>query len=123
MLCMRTTMAAKVCTALWHWPLYAKACKLKRPPTPPCCAGTSADAATEAFYYGRAFVQTLGERVGGALGEFLSEAGRKDAERQRAIRHAPSPSKSARTEVWRLRLQCLGSAPVQPPGRCQWVGF
>ena len=31
LLCTRTTMAAKVCTALWHWPIYAKARKLNSP--------------------------------------------------------------------------------------------
>ncbi len=40
----------------------------------------------EAFYYGRAFVQTLGDRMGAALGDFLAEAGKHDAERQQALR-------------------------------------
>ena len=44
------------------------------------------DSAMEAFYYGRAFVQTLGDRMGAALGDFLAEAGKHDAERQQALR-------------------------------------
>lgn len=40
----------------------------------------------EAFYYGRAFAETLNERLGGALDDLLSEIGKQDAERREAIR-------------------------------------
>ena len=42
----------------------------------------------EAFYVGRAFAQTVTERLGAALGDFLSEVSKADAERQRALRSA-----------------------------------
>ena len=54
----------------------------------PAVAG-SGNAAADAFYFGKAFVQTLSERLGTALGEALSEAGRHDAELRQAMRCLP----------------------------------
>ena len=50
-------------------------------------AGASGDV-LEAFYYGRAFAEVLGERVSAATTEVLSELGKMDAERRQASRFA-----------------------------------
>ena len=48
-------------------------------------AGSSASI-LEAFYYGRAFAETLNERLGAALDDLLSELGKQDAERRESLR-------------------------------------
>ena len=40
----------------------------------------------DAFFVGRALADVVNEKVGSALGEFLSEVAKKDAERRRDIR-------------------------------------
>lgn len=40
----------------------------------------------DAFFVGRALADVLNEKVGSALGEFLSEVAKKDAERRRDMR-------------------------------------
>ena len=43
-------------------------------------------AALDAFYVGRAFAQTLSERLGSALGEALGDVAKRNAEAQRALK-------------------------------------
>ncbi|KAK9845748.1 hypothetical protein WJX81_001296 [Elliptochloris bilobata] len=69
------------------------------------------DAAMEAFYYGRAFMQTLGDRLGSALGEVLSEAGRHDAERRQVLREFQEEVAE------RARRDAADSQPAQPPNQ------
>ena len=38
----------------------------------------------EAFFLGRAFAETVNDRLGAALGDFLSEIAKADAERRQA---------------------------------------
>ncbi|KAJ7571013.1 hypothetical protein O6H91_01G145100 [Diphasiastrum complanatum] len=40
----------------------------------------------DAFFLGKAFADTVNERLGSAIGEFLSEVGRKQAEQQKEVR-------------------------------------
>ena len=40
----------------------------------------------EAFFLGRAFAETINDRLGAALGDFLSEIAKADAERRQAWR-------------------------------------
>lgn len=40
----------------------------------------------DAFYYGKAFAETMNERLGAALDDVLSELGRQDAERRESMR-------------------------------------
>ncbi|KAJ7571015.1 hypothetical protein O6H91_01G145200 [Diphasiastrum complanatum] len=42
--------------------------------------------ALDAFFLGKAFADTVNERLGSAIGEFLSEVGRKQAEQQKEVR-------------------------------------
>lgn len=71
---------------------------------PPCtcstqveCAGASEGSVLEAFYYGRAFAQLLGERLNSAVVELLSEAGKQDAERRQAFRCTLARTMSVRS--------------------------
>jgi hypothetical protein len=71
-------------------------------------AGSSASI-LEAFYYGRAFAETLNERLGAALDDLLSELGKQDAERRESLRCStllyPSPL-LAGCMCWTFRKRC-----------------
>ena len=41
----------------------------------------------DAFYYGKAFAETLNEKLGTALDDVLASIGKQDAERREAIRY------------------------------------
>lgn len=47
-------------------------------------AADSNKAVLEAFFIGRAFAETVNDRLGAALGDFLSDIAKADAERRQA---------------------------------------
>ncbi|KAH9297760.1 hypothetical protein KI387_029442, partial [Taxus chinensis] len=47
---------------------------------------SNSKAVLDAFFIGKAFAEALNERVGAAVGEFLSEVGRLQAEQQKQAR-------------------------------------
>jgi hypothetical protein len=48
----------------------------------------SARSVLDAFFYGRAFAETVNERLGLAMDDLLSDFGKWDAERRQALRYA-----------------------------------
>ncbi|GLJ21343.1 hypothetical protein SUGI_0392500 [Cryptomeria japonica] len=57
--------------------------KCSRNPPP---GNSSSKAVLDAFFIGKAFSEALNERIGAAVGEFLSEVGRLQAEQQKQTR-------------------------------------
>ncbi len=50
-----------------------------------CYAGPNSSL-LDAFYYGKAFAETLNEKLGTALDDVLANIGKQDAERREALR-------------------------------------
>lgn len=59
----------------------------------------------EAFYYGRAFAETLNAKVGAALEDVLSDISKQSAESSQAVRCVCQP-------LFRLQRACMQSTSV-----------
>ena len=59
------------------------------------CSTETSRSILEAFYYGRAFAETLNAKVGAALEDILSDISKQSAESTQAVRwvcHSPDPN-------------------------------
>lgn len=58
------------------------------------CFPGSSSSLLDAFFFGKAFAETLNERLGTALDDLLADFGKKDAERREAMRYLLSLASS-----------------------------
>ncbi|KAK9822337.1 hypothetical protein WJX74_009716 [Apatococcus lobatus] len=69
----------------------------------------------DAFFLGRAFAETLNERLGAFLGDLLSEFGKQDAERQRALKDFQDDIQ-ARADAARFKYSNSSAGSQSSPG-------
>ena len=63
-----------------------------------CYAGPNSSL-LDAFFYGKAFAETLNEKLGTALDDVLANIGKQDAERREALRCSPSAPHAVQCSV------------------------